>query len=209
MKKLFFISLIFLMATSQVFAARGKSEFEGKGYVGTLPNLTKQYNADEPEVAKPIFEQTKNFHSSNEIKPVPRDNQAFVNIILKTDKTSMYANDINEIIPMFERVLASIENEENVQKFVSKVYFLNKNVDYLIDKYQGKSESQYSSFQEMTKSSLHCKSVAFLRSEAEKYNPYLAYSGEGYIYNKNNINEQLEYLRIEIEQTIAALKDVN
>ncbi len=210
MKKIFLISFIFVLITTPTFAGKQeKKELEGKGYLGTLPNLTKQYSAEEPQEAKPIFEQTKNFHSANEIKPIPRENPSFVNIILKSDKTSMYINDINEIIPMYEKVLESIEKSEDVQKFVSKVYFLNKNVDYLIDKYSGKPESQYFSFKEMTKSSLHCKSVALLRSEAEKYSPYLAYSGEGYIYNKNNISEQLEYLRLELEQTIAALKDVD
>jgi len=210
MKKFLLISFILLLISSQAYAGKQeKSALEGKGYVGKLPDISKQYTAEEQKENKPIYEQTKNFHSANEIKPVPRDNPAFVNIILKTDKTSMYANDINEIIPMYERVLQSIEDGENVQKFVSKVYFLTKNVEYLSDKYQNKPESKYVSFQQMTKSSLHCKSVALLRSEAEKYSPYLAYQGAGYIYNKNNINDQLEYLKTEIEQTIAVLKDVN
>lgn len=210
MRKIILVSFIFLLINVQAYAGKQeKNALEGNGYVGKLPDLTRQYHSEEQKETKPVFEQTKDFHSANEIKPVPRDNPAFLNIILKTDKTSMYTNDINEIIPMYERVLQSIEDEENVQKFVSKVYFLNKNVEYLTDKYQGKPESKYASFQQMTKSSLHCKSVALLRSEAEKYSPYLAYQGAGYIYNKNNINDQLEYLKAEIEQTIAILKDVN
>jgi hypothetical protein len=55
----------------------------------------------------------------------------------------------------------------------------------------------------------HAKSVALLRSEALKYNPYLAYSGAGYIYDPNNINEQLEFLKTELEKTILLLKDAN
>ena len=57
--------------------------------------------------------------------------------------------------------------------------------------------------------SLHASTVSQLRSEAERYSPYLAYTGAGKIYNANNINEQLEYLKAEIEQTIAILKDAN
>jgi hypothetical protein len=56
---------------------------------------------------------------------------------------------------------------------------------------------------------LHAKSVALLRNEAQKYNPYLAYGSSGYIYNPNNITEQLEYLKAEIEQTILLLKEAN
>ena len=57
--------------------------------------------------------------------------------------------------------------------------------------------------------SMHAKSIALLRTEAEKYNPYLAYGSAGYIYNPNNITEQLDYLKTEIEQTIIILKESN
>ena len=56
---------------------------------------------------------------------------------------------------------------------------------------------------------LHAQSVSLLRAEAEKYNPYLAYSGAGYIYNNNNILQQLEYLKTELEETIVVLKDAH
>ena len=56
---------------------------------------------------------------------------------------------------------------------------------------------------------MHAKSIALLRAEAERYNPYLAYGSEGYIYNPNNITEQLEYLKTELEQTILIIKDSN
>ena len=51
--------------------------------------------------------------------------------------------------------------------------------------------------------------LAYLRNEAEKYNPYMAYGSDGYIYNPNNIQEQLGYLKSEIEQTILILKESN
>ncbi len=57
--------------------------------------------------------------------------------------------------------------------------------------------------------SLHAHTVAQLRTEAEKYSPYLAYTGTGQIYNENNINEQLQYLKDEIEQAIVIIKEAN
>ena len=48
-----------------------------------------------------------------------------------------------------------------------------------------------------------------LRNEAQKYNPYLAYGSAGYIYNPNNITEQMDFLKTEIEETILLLKDSN
>lgn len=184
-------------------------ESEGRGYRGNLPDLTKGFKTSEPQYTKPIYETTKKFNSSEEIKPVPRDNPAFVNIILKTDKTSPYVNDINDILPQLENLLLCIENNNDVQKFNAKAYFFNKTIEYLKNKYTGLPESSFFSFRKLLELSAHTQSLAALRAEAEKYRPYLAYSGAGYLYNDNVINEQLEYLREEIEDTIAILKQVN
>lgn len=212
MRKIILFLIIVLISTNSVYAFGNKidkSAFDGRGYVGTLPDLTSKYKSDEPDRAKPEFETTKNFNSENEIKPVPRDNPSFINIIVQPNKVSEYVNDMNEVINMFEAVLTSIENQENVQKFVAKTYFLDKNIEYLEEKYNGKPESQYISFKKITEANTQCKSVASLRSEAEKYKSYMAYSGEGAVYNENNIREQLDYLKSEIEDTISVLKEVN
>lgn len=211
MKKILSILLLIFLLTPSAFAFGGKkldsAAFEGKGYAGTLPDLSKMYKSNEPAESTPQFETTKQFNSANEIKPVPRDNPAFVNIILKPGKTSEYVTDMNDVLSMFENILTSIENEEDVQKFSAKVYFLNKSVEYLEDKYDGKPESQYISFKKVTEANTQCKSVMNLRSEAEKNKVYMAYSGDGAIYSENTINEQLGYLKTEIEQTIATLKE--
>ncbi len=212
MKKFWILFLIVFLTHSPVFAFfnyKNQELFENQGYVGTLPDVTKSFHPSEPSQVKPTFEKTKKFNSENEIKPVPRDNPAFVNIILKQDKSSPYLNDITEFIDMLEKIYDSIEANENVQLFASRVYFFTKNADYFRDKYDGKPESSYISFQKLMELSLHANTVAQLRTEAEKYSPYLAYTGTGHIYNENNINEQLQYLKDEIEQTIAVLKEAN
>ena len=208
MKKLFAIIFIAFFCLP-VYGAKKNPAFDGRGYVGTLPDLTRQYQPTEPKSTKPVIEQVENFHSSDQIKPIPRDNPAFVNIILKQDKTTKYMNDINEFIPMLEKIYDSIEDGENVQLFNAKVYFFNKNADYLRDKYVEKPEGEYISFKKLMELSTHAKSIALLRSEAQKYNPYLAYSGAGYIYDPDNINQQLEYLKKEVEQAILLLRDAN
>lgn len=179
----------------------------GSGYVGTLPDISGSFSTSEPAKTKPTYEKTKRFNSADEIVPVPRDNPAFVNIILKTDKTSPYLNDINELLPQLENILYCIENNYEVQRFNAKVYFFNQTVKYLEDKYSDKPESGYVSFQKLLTLSTHAQSVATLRAEAEKYKPYLAYTGAGYLYNENVIDQQLDYLKTEIEETIVVLKD--
>lgn len=208
MKKLFAIIFILSLCAPSGFAKQ-KSNYEGMGYVGTLPDVTKNFTPSEPKSTKPVFEQVKNFHSADQIKPAPRNNPAFVNIILKQDKASQYVNDINEFIPMLEKIFDSIEDGESVQLFNAKVYYFNKNADYLRTKYIEKPEGEYISFKKLMELSIHAKSIALLRSEAQKYNPYLAYSGAGYIYDPNNINQQLDFLKTEVQKTILLLRDAN
>ena len=208
-----FCSLIIIsiltLSSSVCLAAERPESFSGQGYVGILPDLTREYESREETKNTPEITPSKSFNSENEIKPTPRDNPTFVNIILKSEKTSQYVNDINEFIPMLESIYDMIENNSNVQVFNAKVYYFNKSADYLREKYEKKPESQFISFKRLMELSTHAKSIALLRSEAEKYNPYLAYGSEGYIYNPNNITEQLDYLKTEIEQTILILKESN
>ncbi len=183
-------------------------ENQGRGYAGTLPDVTKNFRTNESKVTKPVFEESKNFNSSDEIKPIPTDNPAFVNIMLKHDKRSPYLNDIyGDILPQLENILKCIDDNKNVQIFNAKVFFFNKTVEYLQTKYAGKPESNYLSFAKLLELNTHTKSVATLRREAEKYRPYLAYTGSGYLYNENVINQQLEYLKTEIQDTIVILRE--
>ncbi len=211
MKKSLILILALIFSTTNAFAFFGKDDkidTEGKGYLGTLPNLTKQYEISEPAEGTPIFDKTQQFHSVNELKPIPREDPSFVNIILKPDKTSEYVNDLNEFILMLEKIYDSIENREDVQKFAAKVYFFNKNADYFRDKYANKPESYFISYQRLLELSLRANTVSNLRTEAEKYKAYLAYSNSGRIYNAENIDLQLEYLKNEIESVIVILKEV-
>lgn len=210
MKKSLILVLALIFSSSSAYGFFGKDKVEvpdDKGYLGTLPNITKQYEPPEPVEGAPIFDKIKDFHSINELKPIPREDSAFVNIILKQDKTSHYINDLNEFILILEKIYDSIENGEDIQKFAAKVYFFNKHADYFRDKYLNKPESYYESYQKILDVSLRAKTISQLRSEAEKYKPYLAYSGAGKIYDSENIDEQLTLLKYEIETTIVILKE--
>lgn len=209
MKKFFLTVLIVFINANISLAAKTPNTYEGMGYVGTLPDVTKSFTTAEPEKTSPTFEQVKNFHSSNAIKPAPTENPAFVNIILKTDKSSPYINDLREFVPMLEKIYDSIEDKENVQRFAAKVYFLSKHADYFRDKYANLPEENYISFKKVMDISLHAQAISQLRTEGVKFTPYLAYEGAGHIYNANNIDEQLDFLRMEIEQAIIVIKDAN
>lgn len=185
-----------------------EAELQGKGYAGTLPDLEKNAQPKQNKVATPIYESQKGFNNPSDLKPVPKDNPAFINIISKKDKTSTYIIDANEIIPLIEKLADTIEEEGNVQLFVTRANVLSMNIDHLITKYDGQPESYYESFKKLTEINQYVKTISQLRREAVTYQRYLAYQASGSIYNPENINQQLQYLLEELNNAVILLKQV-
>ncbi len=184
-----------------------EKELQGKGYAGTLPNLENKIEKSKTKVTTPIFESQDGFNDPADLKPVPKDNPAFINIIQKKDKTSQFLNDANEIIPMLEKLADCIEDNESLQLFITKANLLTLNIDSLTEKYNGKPESYYESFRKLLEVNRYVKSISQLRREAVTYQRYLAYSESGSIYNPENISQQLEYLLEELNSAILLLRE--
>jgi len=182
-----------------------EKELQGKGYAGTLPNIKPE--PSQTKVSTPIFESQEGFNDPAELKPVPKDNPAFIDIIQKKDKTSEYVKDANNMIPILEKLYDCIEDNESLQLFATKANVLTMNIDYIYNKYNGKPESYYESFKKLQEVNRYTKSIATLRREAVVYQKYLAYSESGSIYNPENISQQLEYLKEEINSAILLLKE--
>ncbi|MBR2430325.1 hypothetical protein IKB17_02530 [bacterium] len=182
-----------------------ENELKGKGYAGQLPDLNK-IKPKEEKAATPIFESQKNFNDPTDLKPIPRDNPAFINIISKKDKNSEYVNDANEIIPILEKLANTIEEKLSLQIFITRANVLAMNLDHLAVKYDGLPESHYESFKKLMEINRYVKTVAQLRREAVVYQKYLAYQSTGSIYNPENINQQLDYLFEELNSAVILLK---
>ena len=128
---------------------------------------------------------------------------------MKQDKHSQYLNDVARIIPIVEQLISAIEDEISPQVFVAKANVLYLNIDALRRKYESKPESYYISFNKLMSLGTHVNSIATLRGEAAKYSKYLAYESTGAIYAPDNVNQQLEYLKQELEDVLVILKQVN
>ena len=76
-----------------------------------------------------------------------------------------------------------------------------------MEKYDGKPESYYESFRKLTEVNRYTKTLMTLRKEAVQYQRYLAYTESGSIYNPANIEQQLEYLKEEINSAILLLRE--
>jgi len=214
MRKFIAIICVLCFFVPSCYAARYKKdkalevELEGRGYAGTLPDLTKVFQKKEQKISTPLFEAQKDFNDPSQLKPIPRDNPSFVNIIQKKDKTSHYITDANEIILLLEKLLDSIEdNSNNVQLFITRANVVSMNLDYLSEKYKDQPESSYESFRKLMEVNGYVKSISQLRREAIVYQRYLAYQESGSIYNPENINQQLEYLKDELNTAILLLKE--
>lgn len=184
-----------------------EQELQGKGYAGNLPNIGEKIERSKTKVTTPVFEAQEGFDNPAELKPVPKDNPAFINIIQKKDKTSQFVVDANEVIPMLEKLVDCIEDNESLQLFITKANLLTLNIDSLAEKYEGKPESYYESFRKLQEVNRYVKSISQLRKEAVTYQRYLAYSASGSIYNPENINQQLEYLLEELNTAILLLRE--
>jgi len=211
MKKFLLLLLAFCIILPSNAALWGKkstlteAELQGKGYAGTLPSLNNKFQKKEKKTA-PVLESQNGFNNPSELKPAPVDNPAFINIITKKDKTSEYLKDANEIIPLIEKLADCIEEDGNVQLFVTRANVLTMNLDYLAQKYDGQPEGYYESFKKLMEINRYTKTLAQLRREAETYKRYLAYQSAGSIYNPENINEQLQYLLTELNESVIMLR---
>ena len=184
-----------------------EQELQGKGYAGNLPEIGEKIERSKTKVTTPVFEAKEGFDDPAELKPAPKDNPAFINIIQKKDKSSPFVNDANEVIPMLEKLVDCIEDNESLQLFITKANLLTLNIDNLTEKYNGKPESYYESFRKLQEVNRYVKSIALLRKEAVTYQRYLAYSESGSIYNPENINQQLQYLLEELNTAILLLRE--
>lgn len=212
MKKFFILILIVMISSLSVYSkTKDNTEtnvLESKGYTGTLPDILDKFQTTKPEKGTPIFEAEEGFDDPDKLKPIPRDNPAFVDIILKKDKKSTYVNDINRIIPQLEDLINCIENDEDIQRFVAKATTFDFSVGALRKRFQNKPESYYISYTKLMALAIHAKSLAELRREGAEYSKYLAYQAAGSIYAPDNINKELQYFLEECIETLKVLREV-
>lgn len=213
MKKFLILILIIFCTTLGAYAKKtadstGTSILDQKGYTGTLPDILDKFQTTKPEKGTPIFEAEEGFDDPDKLKPIPRDNPAFVDIILKKDKTSTYVNDISRIIIQVEDLMNCIENQEDVQRFVAKATTLDFSIGALRKRYEGKPESYYISYTKLMNIAIRAKSIAELRREGAEYNKYLAYQSAGAIYSPDNINKELQYFLEELQDVLKVLREV-
>lgn len=183
----------------------------GAGYKGSLPQVDAQFEfiRSDPKMTQPMFNANDELDMPPNYVKNPRENKTYIDLILKKDKTSPYLNDLNDIIPILEKMQKCIDQQGNVQKFNAIASSIIDHADYLNEKYAYKPEKYYISFKKMQELAAQARAVATLRCEAQIYLKYLTYQNEGQVYSKENIQRQVNYFSQELNATLQLLRDAN
>lgn len=200
MKKIF--SKIFIIVCATALCT-------GAGYKGSLPNIEGNfdYAKTTPKSTKAIFNPMNETENNPQYKKIPRENKAYIDIILKKDKTSPYINDLNDIISILEKMKKCIDTNGSIQKFNAIASSIIDHADYMNEKYANRPERYYISFAKLQNIAAQARNIATLRCESQVYIKYLTYQGDGQVYSKDSIQQQIKLFEYELANTIKIMKD--
>lgn len=181
----------------------------GAGYKGSLPNIEGNFDyvRTTPQVTKPIFNPMDETQGYPQYKKAPRENKAYIDIILKKDKTSPYINDLNDVILILEKMKKCVDTNGSIQKFNAIASSIIDHADYMNEKYANKPERYYISFAKLQNIAVQARNIATLRCESQVYIKYLTYQGDGQVYSKDSINRQMQMFSRELADAIKIMKD--
>ena len=202
MKRLLYIFSLLIIAVMST----------GAGYVGTLPDVEAEFSYMKKEhkekAAAQYSVEELDKENENKLKPIPRDDDTYIDIIIKRDKTSKYTNDINSIIKILEKLRICLNTNGNIQIFNAIVSNLIDNIEYVHTEYKDKPESNYNSYNKLLMLSSQARETATFRTKSNALQKYLPYSSTDNIYTKENLDVKLENLLKSVNETIYVLKNL-
>lgn len=186
----------------------------GAGYVGTLPDIEAEFaylkKQKTTEKAIPPFSvEQLDAQNAQKLKPIPREDDTYVDIIIKKDKTTKYLKDVNSVIVILEKLRKCINTEQSIQVFNAIVSNLIDHVEYIMVEYKDKPESNYLSYNRLAQISIEARDVATFRTQGLAAEKYLPYTSENNIYTKENLDSKLEKLLVNVNETLFILKNLD
>lgn len=184
----------------------------GAGYVGTLPDIEADFSymrkEKNEEAASPYSVEELDKQNEQKLKPIPRDDDTYVDIIIKRDKTSKYTNDLNSVITILEKLRKCLNTNQDIQMFNAIVSNLIDHIEYIRTEYKDKPESNYLSYNKLLELSSEARETASFRMNGQTILKYKPYTMEDNIYTKENLEEKLESLLNNVTDTIFILKNL-
>ena len=184
----------------------------GAGYMGTLPNIEAEFQYLKKDVSEktqaPFSVKELDKQNEKELKPIPRENDDYVDIIVKKDKTSKYMNDVNKIVLILEKLRVCLNNKQDIQKFNAIVSNFIDHVEHLRVEYQDKPEHLFLSYSKLIALSNQARDVATFRMQARLNEKYLPYTATDNVYTKQNIDDQLDTLLNNVSDMIFIINNL-
>ena len=203
MKKL--LSIIILIFTVLITT--------GAGYMGTLPDIESEFSylrkQSSENAMAPFTIEELDKQNESELKQIPRDNEKYIDIIIKRDKTTQYLKDVNSVILILEKLRKCLNTNQDIQKFNAIVSNLIDNVEYIRIEYKDKPESNYLSYSRLIYVSQEAREAANFRTQGLNMQQYIPYTSEKNIYTKENLDKKLEALLNNVNETLFILKNLD
>lgn len=202
MKKVFVLfSLVIVVITTT-----------GAGYVGTLPDVEAEFAYMKKEKneksASPFSVEQLDKENEKKLKPIPRNDDTYIDIVIKRDKNSKYTNDINHVLSILEKLRRCLNTNQDIQMFNAIVSNLIDNIEYIHTEYQNKDESNYLSYNKLLVLSQEARETASFRTKGLAIQKYMSYSAPNNIYTKENLDKKLESLLNNVNETIYVLNNL-
>lgn len=184
----------------------------GAGYMGTLPDIEAEFQYLRQEVSEktqaPFSVQELDKQNEKELKPIPRENDDYVDIIVKKDKTSQYMNDVHKIVSILEKLRSCLNNKQDIQKFNAIVSNFIDHVEHLRIEYKDKPEHLFISYSKLIELSNEARDVATFRMQGILNEKYLPYTAQDNIYTKQNLETKLEKLLNDVSDMIFIINNL-
>lgn len=184
----------------------------GAGYMGTLPDVEAEFSylrKEKTEKAMPVYSiEELDKQNENELKNIPRENEQYVDIIIKKDKTSAYIKDVNSVILILEKLRKCLNTDGDIQKFNAIVSNLIDNVYYIQEEYKDKPESNYLSYSKLIVLSQQARETANFRMQGNLSENYLPYTSKGNIHTRENLESKMQALLNNVNETLFVLKNL-
>ncbi len=195
---------IFLILSIAIFSS-------AEGYVGELPKL------EGPVMTLPPLEQP----AEKEKPPEPKNEDTSVHplapknygdiyskTMLKQGKYTKYLKEVEDIIPILEKLTTIIQNKDNIQVFCANSNILNLYVTDLEKKYKNKPESHYESYKQIIKTNKTVLEVANHWRDTRKYKRVRWNSSGTRISDQEFMNIKLNSALNAINKALEVLKDI-
>lgn len=180
--------------------------------MGTLPDIDAEFSylrkQNSENAMAPYSVEELDKQNEQQLRTIPRDNDNYVDIIIKKDKTTQYLKDVNSIILILEKLRKCLNTDRNIQKFNAIVSNLIDNIEYVKQEYKDKPESNYLSYSRLIYVSQEAKEAANFRMQGQISEKYIPYTSSSNVYTKENLDTKLDNLLNNVNETLFILKNL-